>query len=163
MTGCGEPNRLDPGMACDWSNAGFTRGVRKRGNGCDWLLTQVYATGRHNCLGSWRCCVDHSIALTSPSKTVPWPRPHRTPILRSFLFHSPQRRRPSMLSRACSRRAARSVVRSVASASKQRRTFVQPSSADRARIVDIPATYQDDGHFTPRSGTSSFYCNIVKF
>lgn len=33
-----------------------------------------------------------------------------------------------------------------------RRGFVQPSGADRASVVDLPSTYQHDGHFAPRSG-----------
>lgn len=33
-----------------------------------------------------------------------------------------------------------------------RRTLVTPSGADRASVVDLPSTFQDDGHFTPRSG-----------
>lgn len=35
---------------------------------------------------------------------------------------------------------------------KNRRAFVQPSGADRASLVDVPSTYQDEGHFTPRPG-----------
>lgn len=33
-----------------------------------------------------------------------------------------------------------------------RRGLVQPSGADRASVVDLPSTYQDESHFTPRSG-----------
>jgi len=33
-----------------------------------------------------------------------------------------------------------------------RRTFVKPSSADRASVVDVPAAYQDESHFAPRAG-----------
>jgi hypothetical protein len=32
------------------------------------------------------------------------------------------------------------------------RSFVQPSGADRASVVDVPSTYQDEAHFTPRAG-----------
>ena len=32
------------------------------------------------------------------------------------------------------------------------RSFVQPSGADRANVVDVPSNYQDDNHFTPRPG-----------
>jgi hypothetical protein len=35
---------------------------------------------------------------------------------------------------------------------KNRRAFVQPSGADRASLVDVPSTYQDENHFTPRPG-----------
>jgi cysteine desulfurase len=35
------------------------------------------------------------------------------------------------------------------------RGFVQPSGADRASVVDIPSTYQDEGYFSPRSGNGT--------
>ena len=35
-----------------------------------------------------------------------------------------------------------------------RRTYVQPSGADRASIVDVPSTFQDESHFAPRTGKS---------
>jgi hypothetical protein len=38
------------------------------------------------------------------------------------------------------------------SCGKNRRAFVQPSGADRASLVDVPSTYQDESHFTPRPG-----------
>ena len=50
-------------------------------------------------------------------------------------------------SRTAVRRSARAIVSRSA-----RRTLVTPSSADRASVVDLPSTFQDDGHFTPRSG-----------
>ena len=34
-----------------------------------------------------------------------------------------------------------------------KRTYVQPSGADRASVVDIPSVYQDESHFAPRAGT----------
>ncbi|KAH7923559.1 cysteine desulfurase NFS1 [Leucogyrophana mollusca] len=37
-----------------------------------------------------------------------------------------------------------------------RRSFVQPSGADRASIVDVPSSYQEDGHFTPRADMLGF-------
>lgn len=33
-----------------------------------------------------------------------------------------------------------------------RRGLVQPSGADRASVVDVPASYKGENHFTPRSG-----------
>ena len=51
----------------------------------------------------------------------------------------------SRVARASIRRSARN-----ASRCGSKRTFVQPTSADRASIVDIPAEY--DSHFTPRAG-----------
>lgn len=56
-----------------------------------------------------------------------------------------------MLSRISKNAARRSFAKSLAGASS-RRAFVQPSGADRASVVDVPATYQDDNHFTPRPG-----------
>jgi cysteine desulfurase len=41
----------------------------------------------------------------------------------------------------------------LAKAATTRRTFVQPSGADRANVVDIPSAYQEDGHFSPQSGS----------
>jgi len=38
-----------------------------------------------------------------------------------------------------------------------RRSFVQPSGADRASVVDVPSTYKDEGHFTPRAGLTIMY------
>ena len=55
-----------------------------------------------------------------------------------------------MLSNA-SKAAARRRVLS-ASCSGARRHLITPSGADRASIVDLPSTFKDDGHFTPRSG-----------
>ncbi|KAF8201784.1 pyridoxal phosphate-dependent transferase [Pholiota molesta] len=60
-----------------------------------------------------------------------------------------------MLSRISRDIARRSLVPSIASASG-RRAFVQPSGADRASVVDVPATYQDDHHFTPRPDMLGF-------
>ncbi|KAF8965204.1 cysteine desulfurase NFS1 [Flammula alnicola] len=60
-----------------------------------------------------------------------------------------------MLSRISRNVARRSVASSVASVSG-RRAFVQPSGADRASVVDVPATYQDDNHFTPRPDMLGF-------
>jgi cysteine desulfurase len=50
------------------------------------------------------------------------------------------------------RRAAlrKSHLTSVLTSAK--RTYVQPSGADRASVVDIPSTYQDESHFAPRAG-----------
>jgi cysteine desulfurase len=33
------------------------------------------------------------------------------------------------------------------------RTYVKPSGADRASVVDIPSAYQDESHFAPRAGS----------
>jgi hypothetical protein len=35
-----------------------------------------------------------------------------------------------------------------------RRTYVQPSGADRASVVDVPSAFQDESHFAPRTGES---------
>ena len=63
---------------------------------------------------------------------------------------------PTMLSRVSSSVARSTAYRSVAaraSISAARRTYVQPSGADRASVVDVPSTYQEDAYFSPRSGT----------
>lgn len=60
-----------------------------------------------------------------------------------------------MLSRVSSAIARQSALRAAArrtAAIETKRTFVQPSGADRASVVDVPATYQEDAYFTPRSG-----------
>ena len=59
---------------------------------------------------------------------------------------------PVMLARL-SKHAARapSVARCVC-AQGARRGIVQPSGAERASVVDLPATYKDETHFTPQSG-----------
>lgn len=51
-----------------------------------------------------------------------------------------------------SRNTARRSIVTTTSCLKNRRTFVQPSGADRANVVDLPSTYQDESHFTPRPG-----------
>jgi cysteine desulfurase len=43
-----------------------------------------------------------------------------------------------------------------------RRKYVQPSSADRASVVDVPPTYQDEGHFTPRSDMLGFKLEVPR-
>jgi len=47
----------------------------------------------------------------------------------------------------------RALARAAAS-SAPKRTLVQPSGADRASVVDVPSTYQDDNLFSPRPGGS---------
>ena len=47
----------------------------------------------------------------------------------------------------------RALVRAAGS-SAPRRTLVQPSGADRASVVDVPSTYQDDNLLSPRPGGS---------
>ncbi|KAI0636667.1 cysteine desulfurase NFS1 [Trametes polyzona] len=51
--------------------------------------------------------------------------------------------------KALSRAALRSVVPRVV-AKDARRGFVQPSGADRASVVDVPSSYQEDTAFAPR-------------
>ncbi|KAI0664693.1 cysteine desulfurase NFS1 [Cubamyces menziesii] len=61
-----------------------------------------------------------------------------------------------MLSRVSTRSGkalSRTALRSVASrvvAKDVRRSFVQPSGADRASVVDVPSAYQEDTAFAPR-------------
>ncbi|KAI0317466.1 cysteine desulfurase NFS1 [Amylostereum chailletii] len=37
-----------------------------------------------------------------------------------------------------------------------KRTYVQPSAAGRASVVDVPSTYEDDAHFSPRPDMLGF-------
>ncbi|KAF5330815.1 hypothetical protein D9619_005492 [Psilocybe cf. subviscida] len=60
-----------------------------------------------------------------------------------------------MLSRLSKNAARRSIGASRVTA-QARRTFVQPSGADRARVVDVPAAYQEDNHFAPRADMLGF-------
>lgn len=57
-----------------------------------------------------------------------------------------------MLSRLTQTAVRRTTARASVSALVGRRGLVQPSGADRASVVDVPSTYQDEGHFSPRSG-----------
>lgn len=59
-----------------------------------------------------------------------------------------------MLSRVSSS-VRRSVLRPSSSrlvAAAASRNYVQPSGADRASVVDVPSSYQDDAFFAPRQG-----------
>jgi len=60
-----------------------------------------------------------------------------------------------MLSRISRTVPKRSVVSSLSHVNRGR-TFVQPSGADRASVVDVPSTYQEDHHFTPRPDMLGF-------
>ncbi|KAF8636627.1 hypothetical protein AX17_003436 [Amanita inopinata Kibby_2008] len=55
-------------------------------------------------------------------------------------------------------RLSRSTTRSTMAraATVARRCFVQPSGADRASVVDVPSSYQDETHFTPRADMLGF-------
>ncbi|KAF4614625.1 hypothetical protein D9613_003184 [Agrocybe pediades] len=54
-------------------------------------------------------------------------------------------------------RISRAVPKKSLTASASRcRTFVQPSGADRASVVDVPSTYQDDNHFSPSADMLGF-------
>ena len=50
--------------------------------------------------------------------------------------------------------ARRRALARAAATSAPKRTLVQPSGADRASVVDVPSTYQDDNLFSPRPGGS---------
>ncbi|KAF7322377.1 tRNA splicing protein [Mycena chlorophos] len=61
----------------------------------------------------------------------------------------------SSVSRAAARRAATKQTQ-LALAAGSRRSLVQPSGPDRASVVDLPATYTDESHFTPRADMLGF-------
>ncbi|KAF9652924.1 cysteine desulfurase NFS1 [Thelephora ganbajun] len=52
--------------------------------------------------------------------------------------------------------AKRRALARATTSSVPRRTLVQPSGADRASIVDVPSTYQDDNLFSPRPDMLGF-------
>ena len=63
--------------------------------------------------------------------------------------------------RALSRAALRSSVSRVVTRDA-RRTFVQPSGADRASVVDVPSSYQEDTAFSPRVGELTSHTLLVR-
>ncbi|KAI0345297.1 cysteine desulfurase NFS1 [Trametopsis cervina] len=69
-----------------------------------------------------------------------------------------------MLSRVSSsvRRAAFRPSSLRAATLTARRTYVQPSGADRASIVDVPSTYQEDAFFAPREDMLGFKLEVPK-
>lgn len=70
----------------------------------------------------------------------------------------------SKISRGSLRRAAASSSSSLKTAAVshlQRRTLIQPSAADRASVMDVPPSYQDD-HFTPRSDMLGFKLDVPR-
>ena len=58
--------------------------------------------------------------------------------------------------KALCRSALRSAV-SRATIKDARRSFVQPSGADRASVVDVPSSYQEDTAFSPRVGQCTLH------
>ena len=61
----------------------------------------------------------------------------------------------SRVSSQAGRAVSRSVLRTPASRAalkNARRTYVQPSSADRASVVEVPSSYEGEDHFAPRAG-----------
>ncbi|KAJ3837484.1 pyridoxal phosphate-dependent transferase [Lentinula raphanica] len=62
----------------------------------------------------------------------------------------------SRISRSASRQASSSRTKNFVCAPASRRGIVQPSGAERASVVDLPATYKDESHFTPRSDMLGF-------
>ena len=61
----------------------------------------------------------------------------------------------SQAGRAVSRNALRTSV-SRSAVKSPRRTYVQPSGADRASVVEVPSSYEGEDHFTPRAGELAF-------
>ncbi|EPS99023.1 hypothetical protein FOMPIDRAFT_1024412 [Fomitopsis schrenkii] len=61
----------------------------------------------------------------------------------------------SQAGRAVSRSALRTSVSRV-TAKNARRTYVQPSGADRASVVEVPSSYEGEDHFTPRADMLGF-------
>ena len=71
---------------------------------------------------------------------------------------------PTMLSRVSASVARNAALRPHVAKSvvaQARRTYVQPSGADRASVVDVPSAYQEDAFLSPRSGMSSSRCVVT--
>ncbi|THH06716.1 hypothetical protein EW145_g3894 [Phellinidium pouzarii] len=83
--------------------------------------------------------------------------PHTVKVTHSSSPRSTSSTMLSNIARTAVRRSARSV-----SACGSRRSLVTPSGADRASVVDLPSTFQDDGHFTPRSDMFGFKIEVPK-
>ncbi|KAI0811008.1 cysteine desulfurase NFS1 [Irpex lacteus] len=69
-----------------------------------------------------------------------------------------------MLSRVSSS-VRRSVLRPSSSrlvVAAAKRNYVQPSGADRASVVDVPSSYQDDAFFTPRQDMLGFKLEVPR-
>ncbi|KAF5373678.1 hypothetical protein D9758_000873 [Tetrapyrgos nigripes] len=62
----------------------------------------------------------------------------------------------SRLSRSVAQKAGSKQLAAASTSVGARRTIVQPSGAERASVVDLPATYKDESHFTPRSDMLGF-------
>ncbi|GLB34785.1 putative beta-eliminating lyase [Lyophyllum shimeji] len=61
-----------------------------------------------------------------------------------------------MLSRFTQNAVRRTSRKAASAAYCARRGLVQPSGADRASVMDVPSTYQEDGLFTPRADMLGF-------
>ncbi|KAF9013949.1 cysteine desulfurase NFS1 [Cyathus striatus] len=61
-----------------------------------------------------------------------------------------------MLSRLPQNAVRRAAVKPAISVFQARRGLVQPSGADRASVVDVPSTYKDENHFSPRADMLGF-------
>jgi hypothetical protein len=87
------------------------------------------------------------------------PRHCLTPQLPASRYHSRQLNTMLPMSRAsrsliARRTALRKPHHLPTLALASRRTYVQPSGADRASVVDVPSAFQDESHFAPRTGES---------
>jgi hypothetical protein len=60
-------------------------------------------------------------------------------------------------------RLSRSVSRQCGTrvAGVARRFFVQPSSADRANVVEVPSSYHDETHLAPRAGSHRIVQSLI--
>ncbi|KAK1220404.1 cysteine desulfurase [Marasmius sp. AFHP31] len=65
------------------------------------------------------------------------------------------------LSRSSTRTSAISKI-SKSGTVTARRGIVQPSGSERASVVDLPSTYKDESHFTPRSDNLGFKLEIPR-
>ncbi|KAF7778619.1 hypothetical protein Agabi119p4_2964 [Agaricus bisporus var. burnettii] len=56
----------------------------------------------------------------------------------------------------------RTCAKSVVASCQSRRSFVQPSGADRASVMDVPSTYKEENHFTPRADMLGFKLEVPR-
>ncbi|KAK7467506.1 cysteine desulfurase [Stygiomarasmius scandens] len=68
----------------------------------------------------------------------------------------------SRLSRSAAKKAASKTISPATFSAGARRNIVQPSGAERASVMDLPSTYKDESHFTPRSDMLGFKLEVPR-
>ena len=109
---------------------------------------------RYRSLGKWP---SNHVASPRTSAALVSAFYHPVPLSRSSIPQAALRVTTmlSTLRRSSLYVAKRRALARAAASSTPKRTLVQPSGADRASVVDVPSTYQDDNLFGPRPGGST--------